>query len=395
MSECFGTLRECFGKRSTGTPAAVERPFNVVRREYGERGKENYRTVFEHESNSGREVRQVSFYKDTEGEIVRYHHQPHTWIVLYEVCEAFPEQGRYHFLNWQTGQVSSDPLLRWQSWYMLPILKNLGEGWALQGSQVDEDLRNLQKAIANSHYFRERPRARLGTAMVRGTEGGEAFATNAMAEQQRRQEPRGMHVCRTKMQNVYVFPDAARLVRRRAVLVACTYPNNMPFGPLPSTVEDALTFYGILKGRGWDARDVVILTDAPESDSIRKIQEDGSRIEGSTIDQVAKWMCRLVSGLQEGTTASEKCAKVCNSLVLYLAGHGEQYPERPPGHEPTREDDCMDEGFATSSVRQVDGGDGTWFDTGVVLDDTVNETVVRTVYGLPRTQLVIVADTCQ
>jgi hypothetical protein len=395
MSEYFRALRALVVRRSTSTTAAVERPFNVVPKEYGEPGSENYRTVFEHKSKDGKEVRQVSFYEDTEGEIVRHHHQPHTWIVLYEVCEAFPARGRYHFLNWQTGQVSSEPLLRTRSWYMLPRLKNVKTCWALKDSQVDGDLRNLEDAIANSRYFRERPRTRLGTAMVRGVEGGNAYVTYATAERQRRHGPRGKHVCRTKMQNVYVFPDAAKRVRRRAVLVACTYPSNLPFSPLPSTVDDALTFYGILKGRGWDARDIVILTDAPERDSIREIKEGGARVGGSTIDQVAKWMCRLVSGLQEGTTARKKYAKVCNSLVLYLAGHGEQYAEKPPGREPTREDDCMDEGFATSSVREVAGRDGTCFDTGVVLDDTVNETVVQKVYGLPRTQLVIVADTCK
>jgi hypothetical protein len=102
--------------------------------------------------------------------------------------------------------------------------------------------------------------------------------------------------------------------------------------------------------------------------------------------------CFRIAG---GIVASKKDSKVCNSLLLYLAGHGEQYAEKPPGQEPTREDDCMDEGFATFSVKEVGGRDGTWFGTGVILDDTVNETVATTVYDLSRTQLVIVADTCK
>jgi hypothetical protein len=309
-----------FRERSTSATAAVELPFSVVRKEYGERGTENYQTVFEHNSKDGKEVRQVSFYKDVEGEIVRHHHQPHTWIVLYSVCESIPARERYHFLNWQTGKVSSDALLLWTRWCMLPSIKNLKERWALKDSPVDGDLRSLESAIANSHYFPERPRTRLGTAMVRGMEAGEAFGVYATAERQLRLGQRGRHECRTKVQIVYVFPDAAKRVRRRAVLVACTYPDNQPLSPSPSTISDALTFYDVLTGRAWDARDIAILTDAPNSDSIQEIKRDGARIEGSAIDQVAKWMGRLVSGLQEVLSLARKIQRFAIRLYCILPG---------------------------------------------------------------------------
>jgi hypothetical protein len=412
-----------------------ECPFEICVRSMCRDGKESKREIYWYKQKPGGRVRLLSSFKDA-GDA---HHLPHTWVNLYDEVSC-----KHFFLNWLTGECAAEPPLcpseaeRERLWRNL---RTFPDRWAppraVGGSPpIDKDLVNLRSKMKSSERLREPGKRIVGATIIRETGGNTHFIAARSRERATSQAiavgvrtggegatsaadgRRGRNKCKEVMSHVFVFPSLKmETVRRRAVLIACTYSKRKPvanfskeplLGPLPSTVRDVLTFRNVLvRDRGWQPEDIVVLTDAKDSAEVKEIKRKGSRVETSSIGNVASWLCRLVSGLD-----APEASNVCNSLVLHLAGHGDQYSECPKPrasaqHDDSsadaytrREDDGMDEGFATSSAREVvrratgpDGRDEV-FDKGILLDDDVNEALVGAVFRLPNTQLVIVADMC-
>lgn len=85
-------------------------------------------------------------------------------------------------------------------------------------------------------------------------------------------------------------------------------------------------------------------------------------------------------------------------MPKFSSGHGHQYLESSQAGEVVRvETDGKDEGFWTSSirVRVSEQGKGSKVHCGVLLDDDVNALLCQVVFSLPRTQLVMLIDSCK
>lgn len=141
-----------------------------------------------------------------------------------------------------------------------------------------------------------------------------------------------------KAYGIYVFPEAGTSVRRRALLIACTYctrgtswgetdfPGTAPepfATELASTVNDAVSMYRVLVNkRGWKAADIVVLTDDMGREEIQDLRSKGVRVDRSDIKSVTRWMGRLVSGLETGDACGSQrnSTKHANSLFLFMGG---------------------------------------------------------------------------
>lgn len=203
---------------------------------------------------------------------------------------------------------------------------------------------------------------------------------------------------------------AGRRIRRRALLIACSYPvpteTNLIIGDrrflspetdvdvegesreerkkarernlntrqvdlpraLPNALNDLFKVYRMLVDhRGFSREEIVVLTDGADSNPlVRSIKEDGVRIEHSNSENVLQWMCRLGSGLGSkptncGAGGAHGVEDVSTSLFLYYSGHGSSRPEFAPQSPLTThqqavcgtEEDLRDEMLLCSDYKRV------------------------------------------
>lgn len=84
------------------------------------------------------------------------------------------------------------------------------------------------------------------------------------------------------------------------------------------------------------------------------------------------------------------------SSLTFSSGHGCQYVESSQAGEVVCvETDGKDEGFWTSSICVRVSDQGSKVHRGVLLDDDVNALLCQVVFSLPRTQLVMLIDSCK
>lgn len=116
----------------------------------------------------------------------------------------------------------------------------------------------------------------------------------------------------------FVFPDAATsFVRRRALLIACTYKDNPDVKvKVENAPTDAKAIYDMLIIKNFKPEDIAILTDHRDHPAWKPLENASVHFEYSNLANISKMMCHLVSGLDSTP------ANVANSLFFYAAGHG-------------------------------------------------------------------------
>lgn len=225
---------------------------------------------------------------------------------------------------------------------------------------------------------------------------------------------------------IYVFPRMPK-IRRRALIIACTYtggilshstqcggdvqsePKVWTPSPLHGTLKDARNIIRALVRKGWNTRDIVVLSERHLQTAATGDREDDMRLwnseafhacSASSLTNAITWLNGLVAGLED-------CPEnVSSSLFLYFAGHGVQKSEFGEGqHIPTghaavaSEDDRMDEYIMLSDCkieyRNKDcNGRLQEHVHGMLMDNDINEIVCERVVNSPNTQLIVCYDSC-
>lgn len=311
----------------------------------------------------------------TEFEFARYSagnevvHLPHTWLCssssmrLKQPLEGF--DGTL-FVNWASGMVqvkvpeakpdlSPEVMRNWprvtQTWSEVVndanrvSMQSLLPGEDKDLLSVDASLRALTSEIVlGEHKIRfedGQTRLKRGSAFIRARMDIRGLSKYVEADGIHRRSQQGAIPLDDveKAVGIYVFPEAGTLVRRRALLIACTYTQETsnyweerdfprtesePHATeLASTVTDAVSVYEVLvKQRGWKAADIVVLTDDMKREEIQYLQRKGVLVDGSDIKSVARWMGRLVSGLgtEDACGSQANRSKHANSLFLFMGG---------------------------------------------------------------------------
>lgn len=253
--------------------------------------------------------------------------------------EPLPGDNRHMWHNWQTNEkrlLAEPPELP-------PPLQpsDLGryEGedsrWYPEGScepEVDHEFRALPKKWCETNHVVKGKVSKTTTpsaAELAHPHGGPSFdetrrvndrvACAQPSQKDQDGENSKLIPSDTLRHGAFVFPNVATSsVRRRALLIACTYNNTANFEGkrLHGTPKGAKAIYKMLRKKLFKPEDIVVLTDAKEHPAYQRMHYDGVYFEESNLLNISKMMCHFVSGL------SSTPDNVANSLFFYATGHG-------------------------------------------------------------------------